>query len=126
MIRDGIRNIHIGSSKMKPRSAKAKGRKLQNDIREQLLQTFPEIHPDNIKCSLMSETGEDIKMSYEARQRIPYSFEAKCQEKLNIWDALQQSAENAPDGITPAVVFKRNYSDTYVAIPFTHFLELIK
>ena len=47
----------------------------------------------------MGESGEDIKLSPAARKLIPYSFECKNQEKLNIWEALSQAEENAGDTI---------------------------
>lgn len=51
-------------------------------------------------------------------------IEAKNVEKLNIWNALQQSKKDAGDDEIPIVVFKRNRSDTYVALPFDEFMEL--
>ena len=75
---------------MKTRSAKAKGRRLQNKIRDLLLEEFKELEPDDIRTAIMGETGEDIKLSPAARRKIPYSFECKNQEKLNIWESLKQ------------------------------------
>ena len=62
---------------MKTRSAKAKGRRLQNKIRDLLLEEFKELEPDDIRTAIMGETGEDIKLSPAARKKIPYSFECK-------------------------------------------------
>jgi hypothetical protein len=33
---------------MRPSSAKAKGRRLQNQIRELILENFPQLHPDDV------------------------------------------------------------------------------
>ena len=78
---------------MKTRSAKAKGRRLQNKIRDLLLEEFKELEPDDIRTAIMGETGEDIKLSPAARRKIPYSFECKNQEKINIWESLNQAEE---------------------------------
>lgn len=111
---------------MKPSSAKAKGRKLQQEVRDALLETFQsELEKDDIKSAIMGESGEDIKLSPAARKLIPYSIEAKCKEKISVWAAMKQAEENA-DGHTPIMVFRRNHSKTYVMMDFEHFLKLIK
>lgn len=109
-----------------PRSRKAKGREFQKEIRQRLLDLYPELEEDDIKCALMSEHGEDIKLSPAARKLIPYSIEAKRQEKLNIWSAIKQSEDNAKDGCNPLVVFKRNRGKIYVILEADHFFDLIK
>ena len=111
---------------MKPRSAKAKGRRLQNEIREILLEHFGDrLEGDDIKTAVMGESGEDLKLSPAARRLFPYSVEAKNQEKLNIWSALDQATDNCPNGSRPFVVFKRNHSDTFVALTLNDFLKLL-
>ena len=109
---------------MKSRSAKNKGKRLQNSFRDLLLETFKQLEPDDIRSAIMGESGEDIKLSPAARKLIPYSFECKNQEKLNIWYALSQAEENAGD-YDPVVIFKRNMSETYAIITVKTFIELI-
>jgi hypothetical protein len=110
---------------MKTRSGKAKGRRLQNKVRDVLLEHFSEeLEPDDIRTAIMGETGEDIKLSPAARKLIPYSFECKNQEKLNIWSSLEQAAENSGD-YPPVLIFKRNRSKTYVTIELEEFIKLI-
>ena len=109
---------------MKTRSAKNKGKRLQNNVRDLLLETFSDLEPDDIRSAIMGETGEDIKLSPAARRLIPYSFECKNQEKLNIWDSLHQAEENS--GVyDPVLIFKRNRSKTYAVINIEKFIELI-
>ena len=110
---------------MKTSSKKGKGRRLQNYVVEQLANTFTVLEDDDIKPAIMGESGEDIKLSPAARKVIPYSFECKNQERLNIWSSLEQAEENSNDR-TPLLVFKRNRSKTYVAIDIDSFLTLIK
>lgn len=110
---------------MKASSSKAKGRRLQDFIRDKLREMFTGLEDDDIKVAIMGESGEDIKLSPAARKVIPYSFECKNQERLNIWSSLDQAEENC-NGRTPLLVFKRNHSKTYVAIEVDSFLTLIK
>jgi hypothetical protein len=111
---------------MKTRSAKNKGKRLQNTVRDILLETFKEdLEPDDVKSAVMGDSGEDIQLSPAARKIIPYSIECKNQEKLNIWSALEQAEENSKES-TPVLIFKRNRSKTYAVIEFKEFVKLIK
>ena len=100
---------------MNTRSRKAKGRRLQNQVRETLIERL-DIHPEDIKTAVMGESGEDIIMARQAREKFP---------RLNIWDAIKQAEDNSGDH-TPIVVFKRNRSKTYVTIELNNFLDLVE
>ena len=111
---------------MKTRSAKNKGKRLQNSVRDILLETFKDqLESDDIKSAVMGDSGEDIQLSPAARKLIPYSIECKNQEKLNIWSALEQAEENS--GVSkPVLIFKRNRSKTYAVLEMKDFIDLIK
>ena len=111
---------------MKTRSAKNKGKRLQNTVRDILLEAFKEdLEPDDVKSAVMGDSGEDIQLSPAARKIIPYSIECKNQEKLNIWSALEQAEGNK--GVSkPVLIFKRNRSKTYAVLELEDFVDLIK
>ena len=109
---------------MKAKSAKAKGRKLQNFVVEALRKAYPELEDDDIKSQIMGVSGEDVVFSPLAKRLIKLSFECKNQEKLNLWDSLLQAENNCKDR-TPVLVFKRNRSNTYAAIPFEYLIKLL-
>ena len=110
---------------MRSRSRKNKGKRLQNKVRDILLEAFQDLEQDDIRSAIMGESGEDIKLSPAARKLIPYSIECKNQEKLNIWEALSQAEENS--GVsTPVLIFKRNRSKIYAVLPIEEFINLIK
>ena len=109
---------------MKTRSAKSKGRRLQNQVKELLLESFKELEPDDVRSAIMGETGEDIKLSPAARREIPFSFECKNQEKINIWESLNQAEENSGD-YPPVLIFKRNRSKTYAVLEIDDFIDII-
>jgi hypothetical protein len=109
---------------VKAKSAKAKGRKLQNFVVKELRKAYPELEDDDIKGQVMGMSGEDVVFSPLAKRLIGLSFECKNQEKLNLWDSLSQ-AENNCDDRTPVLVFKRNRSKTYAAIPFDFLIKLL-
>ena len=109
---------------MKPRSAKNKGKRLQNKIRDLILEKFDSLEKDDVRSITMGDSGEDILLSPAARRLFPFSVECKNQEKLNIWSALEQ-AENNSENHTPLVIFKRNRTKTYAVLEFDKLLELI-
>ncbi len=109
---------------MKTSSAKAKGRRLQQKVRDLLLETFTELEPDDIRSTSMGVSGEDLQLSPAARKLIPFAIECKNQEKLNVWDSLKQAEENSGD-YDPVLIFKRNRSKTYAVINIEKFIELI-
>jgi len=109
---------------MKTSSAKAKGRRLQQKVRDLLLETFTELEPDDIRSTSMGVSGEDLQLSPAARKLIPFAIECKNQEKLNVWDSLKQAEENSGD-YSPVLIFKRNRSKTYAVLNIEKFIELI-
>ena len=110
---------------MKARSAKNKGRKLQNMVRDRLRSVFSEtLETNDIESQVMGMSGEDIVLSPAAKKAIRYSFECKNQERLNLWKSLEQAESNCEDR-QPVLVFKRNRTKTYIVIEFEHFIELI-
>ena len=109
---------------MKPRSAKNKGKRLQNKIRDLILEKFDSLEPDDVRSITMGDSGEDILLSPAARRVFPFSVECKNQEKLNIWGALEQAEENSGNH-TPLVIFKRNRTKTYAVLEFDKLLELL-
>ena len=109
---------------MKPRSAKAKGRRLQNKIRDELRQAFPMLEDDDIKSQTMGMPGEDIVLSPAAKKQICYSFECKNVEKLNIWATIEQAEDNSEDR-HPVVIIKRNGTKVYALLEFNQFINLI-
>lgn len=108
---------------MRPQSAKAKGRRLQQMVRDILLKAAESLEPDDIRSTSMGASGEDILLSPAARKLYPYSIECKNVERLNIWDAIKQALENAGKYI-PMVIFKKNGERAWVAIPLEDFMEI--
>ena len=77
---------------MKSRSAKNKGKRLQNSVRDLILEKFNQLEEDDVRSITM---GDDILLSPAARKLFPFSVECKNQEKLNIWSSLEQTETNA-------------------------------
>ena len=115
---------------MNPKSSKAKGRRLQNYVRDKLRNMYitlwekaPKLEEDDIKSQTMGMPGEDIVLSPAAKKLIPYSFECKNNERLNIWQSIEQCEDNS-NGSIPVVVIKRNRSKVYAVMEFDEWLEI--
>jgi len=108
------------------RSRKAKGRRLQNWVRDTLLSLFETLDDNDIMCAIMGETGEDIKLSNPAKKLIPYSFECKNKEGFKgIYDIIAQAKSNSRVTDTPVAVIKMNNHQPLAILDATHFLKLI-
>ena len=107
---------------MKTKSAKAKGRRLQRQIADDIQSHF-NLAESDVKPALMGETGADIKLSQFARECFPFSVECKNTERLRIYDALSQAERNAGD-LTPLLIFKRNRGEVYCCLKWEDFLGL--
>tara|TARA_R100001163_G_scaffold65701_2_gene64110 strand:+ start:464 stop:835 length:372 start_codon:yes stop_codon:yes gene_type:complete len=109
-----------------PKSSKAKGRKLQNMVRDALRDAFPSLEEDDIKSQTMGMTGEDIVLSPAARKLIPYSFECKNVERLQFWSSVEQCEVNCKEELTPVLIVKKNRKDPYACIPIETFITMIR
>ncbi len=126
---------------MRTSSCKAKGRRLQQEVRDTLLskQWLPpwiaekvskeflvSLRPGDIAVAIMGESGEDIKFSPLAADLIPFSIECKNTETASPWAWMEQAKTNTPEGRIPLVVFKRNRSDTFCMLKFEDLLRVMK
>ena len=109
---------------MRTQSKKAKGRRLQQWVRDILIEKL-EVHPEDIESRSMGAGGEDLIMSRSAREKFPYSIECKNQESLNIWKSYEQAQQNSGD-YEPIVVLKRNNVKPLVLVDADYFVELHK
>ena len=110
---------------MKTQSCKAKGRRLQQLIVTDLLETFPELNEDDVRSTSMGASGEDVQLSATARRCIPYSFEAKNQERVNMWASVQQARQNCPTDAAHVVVVKKNGEKPHAIVEWATLLRLI-
>ena len=102
----------------------AKGRVLQNIVRDRLHELYPKLIED-IHSQTMGMKGMDIVLTPRARQVIPYAFECKNVERFDLWKTWTQAKDNAED-LDPVVVVKKNREKPKVIIDLELFLKLIK
>ena len=90
---------------MRPSSAKAKGRRLQQRVASDLCDAF-DLDADDCRSCPMGSHGEDVQLSAAARAKVPWSIECKNHERLNVWQAMAQAEAHcaADANVTPIVV----------------------
>jgi len=108
---------------MRPQSAKAKGRRFQQWVRDMLLGASPQLHEDDIRSTSMGAGGEDLQFSPAARAIYPISIECKCQESLSFWAAMKQAEANAGEH-TPVLFVTRNRTPEYAVLPAVALISL--
>ena len=115
---------------MKTKSAKAKGRALQDWVRDTLIKHFCtsllySTGESEIRCALMGEGGADIKISGRIKGSLPYQFECKNQEKYkNIYDAYDQARSHG--GNESVVVIKMNHKKPLAIMDADKFIEMLR
>ena len=86
---------------MKRSSAKAKGRKLQDWVRDRLISLIKKHHKildlrSHIRCAIMGEKGADVQLSPDVTHLFPFSIECKNQEKFSgIYSIMDQATNHS-------------------------------
>ena len=114
---------------MKTSSCKAKGRKFQQQVRDAVLATFPELQEDDVRSTPMGCTGSDLMLSPKAKSVFNYDVECKNQEKISIWECLKQldsRSEGRVNDMKSILFFTRNRNEAYVCLKMKDFFEIIQ
>ncbi len=112
---------------MNIRSAKAKGRKLQQTVRNLLRKHTSHLGlmDGDIESNGMGQPGRDIILSPFAQKIIKFSIECKNQEKLNLNESLNQAEYNSNESLEPLLIIKKNRSKIYSIIIYETLLGLL-
>ena len=106
---------------MTPQSAKAKGRRLQQQVRDAILQRFPALAPDDVRSTSMGAGGEDVQLSPKAREAFPYAVECKARANLKgLYGWFEQARGH---GGRPLLILKGDRQPALAVIEFEHFME---
>jgi len=111
---------------MKPKSAKAKGRRLQQHIRDLIIQVF-NYDPELVKCAIMGEKGVDVMaLNTVLADPLHVAFEAKAVESFSLPACWKQAETNARAvGRRPVLVTRRNNSEALAVVTLEHLLTLM-
>jgi len=104
------------------KTRKAKGRRLQNWARIQILESFPDLEPGDVLSKTMSANGEDVVLSPTAQKLFPYSVECKSLKEMALYAWFDQCSRNS-EGRHPLLVLKKDGRKPLVAMDAEHFFK---
>ena len=109
-----------------PSSRKAKGRRLQQVVRQDLIDRLG-IDPGDILSTAMGQSGCDLYLSPAARERFPFGVECKAQERIALPEWWEQCTRNADKvGLTPLLLIKRSLEEPLAVLRWTDLLALLR
>lgn len=118
------RKTREATKSIRPQSAKAKGRRLQQHVRDAILEAYPSLESDDVRSTSMGAGGEDVQLSPAARKLFPYSIECKNLAKIAVFNYYEQATGHGNH--EPLVVIKQNRSKPLAVVDLEHFMELVK
>ena len=91
---------------MKQRSRRAKGRYLQNIVRDRIVKLYPVLTKKDIRTSNTGENSADVKLlSHTAKKLFPYEVETKNRSDFKgIYSHFKQAQRHGPQ--TPLLIIK--------------------
>jgi hypothetical protein len=109
---------------MLTRSAKAKGKMLEKEVAEKIIEAF-NLTNDDVRTTVGSETGADVKLSAKAKVKFPFSIECKRRAKLDtLYKFYEQAAKHYPE-LIPAVVLRADRKEALIVLNLDFFLTII-
>ena len=111
---------------IKTSSAKAKGRRLQQFVRDRILAAFPKLDQSDVRSTSMGAAGEDVLLSKAARDAFPYSVECKSLKSVAVYKHVDQAISNCPKNAEPLVIIKADRRAPLAILDAEHFFELTK
>jgi hypothetical protein len=109
---------------MKPASARAKGRRAQQWVRDYILSMFPKLQEDDVRSTAMGQNGEDVQLSPAARYYVPYCIEVKSKARSQIHTYYDQAQEHGEH--EPLVIVKMDRDIPLAVVSAEHFFQLLR
>jgi len=111
---------------MKQRSRRAKGRYLQNIVRDRIVQLYPVLTKKDIRTSSTGENSADIKLlSNTAKKLFSYEVETKNRSDfVGLYSHFKQAIRHGPK--TPILIVKGKREKPLAVIDMEHFFELLE
>lgn len=106
-------------------SRKAKGRKLQQLVRDSILEKFTHLTVDDVRSTAMGQGGMDIQLSPLASASFPYAVECKRNKSFAVYGPYSQASTNAGK-YEPLLVIQGDRQKPLVIVDLEHFMELVK
>lgn len=109
---------------IKVSSRKAKGRRLQQWVRDAILDRFSQfgLTEKDVRSVPMGVNGVDIQLSEAASKLIPWDIEAKNHKKMAVFQLYKQACGH---GNNPCLVIKQDRDNPLVVIDAEKFFDML-
>lgn len=113
---------------MTTQSAKAKGRRLQQQAAKDLLALDSSLQPNDIQSRSMGAAGVDLILSPAAEASFgPLLIECKNQESLNVMATMREHVDKYKQSAgVPLLIHKKNGSPILVTMLWDDYLVMLK
>ena len=109
---------------MKQKSRTAKGRYLQNIVKDKIQKLYPALTKKDIRTSMTGENSADIKLlTLIAKKLFPYSVECKNRNEFKGLYKHFEQAQSHSD-LAPVLGVKMNRKKPLAIIDLEHFFKL--
>lgn len=110
-------------------SGKAKGRRLQQWVRDKLIEHFVTLgkqgDADDFASTTMGESGADIRLSPRGKELCPFSIECKSKKAHSVYRYYEQAQGHYPN-LQPLVFIKQDRSRPLVIMDAEYFINNIR
>ena len=113
------------SSRIKVSSAKAKGRRLQQWVRDYLHSNLKGIEKEDVTSTPGGVNGPDIGLSPLARKLFPWTVECKSRSSFSIYEALEQAERNLIKNTKPIAILKGDRKQPLALLYAEDLLEIL-
>ena len=113
------------SSRIKVSSAKAKGRRLQQWVRDYLHSNLKGVEKDDITSTPGGVNGPDIGLSPLARKLFPWTVECKSRSSFSVYEALEQAERNLIKNTKPIAILKGDRKQPLALLYAEDLLEIL-
>lgn len=113
------------SSRIKVSSAKAKGRRLQQWVRDYLHSNLKGIEKDDVTSTPGGVNGPDIGLSPLARKLFPWTVECKSRSSFSVYEALEQAERNLIKNTKPVAILKGDRKQPLALLYAEDLLEIL-
>ena len=109
-----------------PASRKAKGRRFQQAVRQDLIDHLG-VPEGDVLSTAMGQSGCDLYLSPAARERFPFGVECKAQEAIALPAWWRQCTRNAEaEGLAPLLVLKQSRREPLAVLRWEDLLALLQ
>ena len=120
------RSTSTRTSRISIASAKDKGRRLQQWVRDQLMKELPGVEEGDVTSTPMGVNGPDVGLSPLARRLFPWTVECKARAKFGIYSALEQAENSLYERTKPLVILRGDRKRPLALLYADDFLEVFK